>query len=266
MEDNADVSSRPPDTRASDQSGTTVRVPQQRQKRASQYLQVDARQELTNDVLRGWTQDYLGNMEDARRVKRQHRNVFLAKKVAAYFVYGQGIGSVGAGMGQGKVAGPLIHFSGHELLEALLAPTNGQKHARSPSPTLSEERRVRARSDEEERGRHGEDIAMADDDGIVGMGDEVSPRHVHYTFADRTRTSSSGEEHLRLYQSIIHLCRGTSQLQGTGQVVQGVEHFHRTLLEAVEEWSSDLCPQHLVVGHALCHQAHFAEKGLPLEE
>lgn len=181
-EDNADVSSQSPDTRPSEQPETTVEAPQQRQKRAPQPLQVDARQELTNDILKAWTQDYLHNMADARRIKKQHRNIFEAKKIAAYFVYGQGIGGVGAGLGQGKVAGPLIHFSGRELLQTLLAPTSGRKHARSPSSTLSEERRVRARSEEEERGRHGEDIAMADDDGIMGVGDEVSPTHVHYNF------------------------------------------------------------------------------------
>ena len=264
-EDATEESSQLATTRPSEQPETTVEAPQKRQKRAPQPLQTDARQELTNDILRGWTQDYLHNMEDARRVKRRH-NVFEAKKIAAYFVYGQGIGSVGAGLGQDKVAGPLVHFSGHELLQALLAPPNGRKHARSPSLTSSEERRVRVRSDEEERSRHGQDIAMADEAGIIGVGDEVSTTHEHNSFADGIRTSSSGEKHLRLYQSTIPLCHGMSQHQDTIQAVQGVEQYPRVLLEAMEEWSLDLYPQCLVDGRALCPRVHLAEEELPLEE
>ena len=123
-------------------------------------------------------------MQEATRVKQQHKAASLAKKNAAYWVLGQGIGGVGAGIGRDRVPGPLEMFSGQALLAALtgrdLSPA-GSKHARSPSGEPDEEeeaRRIRFRTDDEERlGQVDESAAqptMEDEGMAMGADDTVS--------------------------------------------------------------------------------------------
>ena len=166
------VPAQEPAAHVSEGTESTAEAPQQRRKRGPQPLQIDHRQELTNEVLRGWNENYLVNMDLANRVKQQHRGVYEARRMATFFVYGQGIGNVGTGLGQARVAGPLVQFSGRELLQALLSPTEHRKHGRSPSSASENEvgRRVRTRSEDEEVAGNEQALGMVDDD-FVGVRD-----------------------------------------------------------------------------------------------
>lgn len=132
------------------QSTSIAEAPQRR--RRLKITISDERPELLNKDLAQWNDDYLANMADASRVKQQHKIAAQAKKNASFWVIDQGIGEVGAGLGQGRHPGPLEGFSGEHLLSALLGGQLGRKHARSTSPEPKSDeslRRVRARGEQE---------------------------------------------------------------------------------------------------------------------
>ncbi|THC97096.1 hypothetical protein EYZ11_003414 [Aspergillus tanneri] len=88
--------------------------------------------------------------------KLQNKIPTQAKKNAALWVFGKGIGSVGVGLGMSRFAHPLHLFSGQELYESLnpTATQNPRKRNRpsgEESDTESEVRRVRAREEYEDQ-------------------------------------------------------------------------------------------------------------------
>ena len=175
-----------PSAESEHETSSTVEAPQRRQ-RGPAPIRLDLRQELTNDVLRAWNEDYRENMANASRIRQVHRDVFVARKNGAYFVFGQGIGGIGAGIGHDKIRGPLAQLSGFELIADLLQ-TPSRKRALSRSVSSEEEsRQKRMRSVERQiedegislEGITGE-VARAthedgifDDTGIMVFGDEV---------------------------------------------------------------------------------------------
>lgn len=139
------------------------------QKRRAPRLQIlDDRTALRNTELGNMNSDYVQNMVIALKQKQQNKLPAQAKKNASFWVFGQGIGSVGLGLGASRVPHPLQQFSGEELYAAL-DPTARRK-GRKRSRLLSDEseadfdvRRVRAREENEEQvGRGG----VVDNDDI----------------------------------------------------------------------------------------------------
>lgn len=164
-------------------STETATAPQRRA-RPARPMQIDQRTELQNKDLGDWNTNYLDNMAQLEQTK-QSRATAQGKKNAAFWVLRQGIGGVQANFGEDREPHPLAVFSGKDLLDALLGP-NGQrsptssKRARSSSPSSEDERRVRARyEDDENVGRgapeDGQIMSLDDDQGIMGQGEEYNP-------------------------------------------------------------------------------------------
>jgi meiotic recombination protein REC8 len=78
---------------------------------------------LRNTDLAKWNDKYVANMAHATKLKKQNKLPTLAKKNAAFWVFGLGIGSVGMGLGQHREDGPLKEYSG----DALYSLVSGEK-------------------------------------------------------------------------------------------------------------------------------------------
>ncbi|RDW72542.1 Rad21/Rec8 N terminal domain protein [Aspergillus mulundensis] len=126
---------------AAETEPTEVRAPQRQ--RAPKLLASDGQTALRNAELAAMNDEYLHNMAVASKHKRQNKVSTQAKKNAEYWVFGLGIGSVGAGVGSTQVMHPLHFFSGENLYELV------RKRPLEDDPE-AEERRVRAREDDEQ--------------------------------------------------------------------------------------------------------------------
>lgn len=117
-----------------EESSEPAKAAQTRKPRSRKAIPVDVAQELRNSALALWSSEYLVNMADAARQKLQLKATSQAKKNAAVWVFGAGIGGVGTGLGQSKLPSPLDMFSGERLMEALTGiPTEirGRKRPRN---------------------------------------------------------------------------------------------------------------------------------------
>jgi meiotic recombination protein REC8 len=126
-----------------------VRIP--RVKRPKEITSDDTTA-LRNITLAQWNNEYLTNMVQALNQKQQNKVPTIAKKNAAFWVFGQGIGSVGLGLGMEQESHPLNIFSGEDLFESIggYGEHSGQKHTRTEDDFDSEGRRVRAREEQAE--------------------------------------------------------------------------------------------------------------------
>ena len=161
-------------------SSSSASAPLQRKKRVPRQLPVDHHQELRNADLAKWKETYVTNMKEAVASQAQRKAAAHAKKNAAYWVVGLGIGGIGAGIGAQKIKSPLDIFSGPAFLETLRGvPTNsGRKRPRRDddwSETDSESRNVRARDDDGDQFVRGDDNVLQDDDTAMAPASEVSP-------------------------------------------------------------------------------------------
>lgn len=136
--------------------------------------------ELRNSDLVRWNTEYVHNMTQAAISTQNHRAPFIAKKNAVYWVEGSGIGDVGSGIGASRMEGPLSMFSGRQLLEALMEPSQAIAGEKRPHEGEEEDeaRRVRAREDTDvEVGRssgeeHGRGAGLDVDDGFAPIVDD----------------------------------------------------------------------------------------------
>lgn len=154
-------------------------APQQRKRRQPKVLPVDQAQELRNTDLANWNNDYTINMDDAKKSKIQHKAAAVAKQNAVFWVFGGGIGGIGAGLGASKAKGPLVNtFSGDVLRQTLTGiptPATGRKRNQEEvekDQSDSEARRVRMRLGDEELGR-AQGLHLEDDEATVLPGSEV---------------------------------------------------------------------------------------------
>ncbi|KAL8908094.1 MAG: hypothetical protein Q9171_005588 [Xanthocarpia ochracea] len=158
-------------------SSETALARQQRKVRGPRALPYDQTQELRNSDLAQWNNEYLANMENAKKAKLQHKITTAAKHNAASWVFGAGIGGVGVGLGASKMKGPLAEmFAGDALMQALTGVSDlaiGQKRSRSggeAEDSEAEERRVRMREGDQEVGRA---QGLEDDDMLILPGSEA---------------------------------------------------------------------------------------------
>lgn len=164
---------QPPSRGAAEEESTdSGEAPLRRKRREPKLLLIDQRMELHNADLARWKTDYIEHMAEAKEAKRQQKATALAKKNAAFWVIGSGIGGVGAGLGSSKMKSPLDMFAGDALMEALTGirvPTAGQKRSREDDEihdSDSETRRVRPRAEEEDQVGRGEGV-MLNDEGTM---------------------------------------------------------------------------------------------------
>ncbi|KAJ5732471.1 hypothetical protein N7493_003952 [Penicillium malachiteum] len=88
---------------------------------------------LRNSELAQWNNGYLENMAIASKQKQQNKLQTITKKNAIFCVLGQGIGSVGVGLGLEKEPHPLGQFAGETLYNILFedgdeSKTNDEIH------------------------------------------------------------------------------------------------------------------------------------------
>lgn len=124
----------------------------------SKSMMMDEQTAFRNTELAQINNDYLQNMALILKQKAQNRIPTQAKKNAAFWVFGQGIGSVGVGLGTSHAVHPLQVFSGDELLESLHLEQKrrGVKKRGCASDEESDSesgRRVRARESKDHIGR-----------------------------------------------------------------------------------------------------------------
>jgi hypothetical protein len=141
----------------------------QRQRRnAGKAMEIDDQPQLRNSDLAQWNSDYVQNMIVASRLKNNNKVITIAKKNAAFWVFGIGIASVGMGIGESGVPHPLEVFSGDHLMEALTgkpqSPRRKRGRPRIGADTAEEGRNVRPRLDEPE-------VARGADDDVDYAGD-----------------------------------------------------------------------------------------------
>ncbi|GKZ19333.1 hypothetical protein AbraIFM66951_005562 [Aspergillus brasiliensis] len=131
----------------------------QQKKRGPKVIGLDVQIALRNTEMAHLNSNYVQNMAAASKQKQRNKLPTLAKKNAAFWVFGQGIGSVGVGVGVSHVTHPLHSFSGEHLYEKLNPEPNGRGRKRvHPSVEGDSDldtRRVRPRVDDEyQTGRH----------------------------------------------------------------------------------------------------------------
>ena len=167
--------SRPEDIAAennveSNQEIQEVTTHQARRTRVPRVVPVDDQTALRNTELAQINNEYVQNMLAVLKQKQQNKLPAQAKKNAAFWVFGQGIGSVGIGLGASHTVHPLCAFSGDEL-HALLSPETKRKARKrgrragnhdEESGSDSDGRRVRARGESEEQIGRGENGQVCD--------------------------------------------------------------------------------------------------------
>lgn len=162
------------------ESSDSAEAPLPRKRRAPKPLPVDEMQELHNTDLTQWKTDYIANMAEATAAKMTHKAPFIAKRNAAFWVLGAGIGGVGAGLGSANLRSPLDMFAGDAVMEALTGvriSTTGQKRGRDAEEdhnSESEARRARVRNGDWDQVGRGDGMMMDDDGTMMISANEVS--------------------------------------------------------------------------------------------
>ena len=158
----------------------SAEAPLQRKARAPKELPIDERPELHNSDLAQWKIDYATNMLEAKEAKQLSKAASLAKKNAAFWVYGAGIGGVGIGLGSSMLKSPLDMFAGEAMMEALTGIQNSstprkRRHNEEEEDhdSDSEARRVRMRDDGGQVGRGDHMVLNYDDNMMISAGSDV---------------------------------------------------------------------------------------------
>ncbi|KAJ5698984.1 hypothetical protein N7462_000989 [Penicillium macrosclerotiorum] len=139
------------------EEGEVDRAEARAQHKAKQVkvIKPDGTTTLRNAELARWNDDYLTNMARSQKQKQQNKQISLAKKNAASWVFGLGIGSVGKGIGTHHELHPLKLYSGKDLYNAVCGRTEKSRQKRKrddgdESMMDEQESRSRARSQQPE--------------------------------------------------------------------------------------------------------------------
>lgn len=166
---------------AEEPTSESAGAPLRPRRRVPKVLERDETQELRNSDLAEWNNNYLTNMANVARSRQHYKANAQAKKNAAFWVTGAGIGGIGSGLGISKLNNPLDMFSGTRLIEALRGGESGpesRKRSRSAGEegqsSDSEERRVRAREDDGEQIGRGQELALDYSGDRPDFDDDVS--------------------------------------------------------------------------------------------
>ncbi|KAJ6087825.1 hypothetical protein N7467_006739 [Penicillium canescens] len=140
-----------------------------RQVRRPKDIIIDENTALRNATMAEWNNEYVLNMARAMKQKMQNKLPTLAKKNAAFWVFGQGIGSVGVRLGMWNELHPLSLYSGEDLFDAIGGYPQQNGHKRAYEYEEDEQgRRVRAREDEEAKHLSRENIDRLNMDVEMG--------------------------------------------------------------------------------------------------
>ncbi|KAJ5887758.1 hypothetical protein N7495_007799 [Penicillium taxi] len=102
--------------------------PEERQqvqtKKARPIMPSDYNTTLRNTDLSQWNESYTAFMEQAAKNKHQNKMHTIAKNNAAFWVFGQGIGAVGTGLGAHREVHPLSCYAGNQFYSMLSGDSN----------------------------------------------------------------------------------------------------------------------------------------------
>jgi meiotic recombination protein REC8 len=205
------------------ESSDTFAAPMRR-RRVPRALPTDAAVELRNKELAEWNTNYRENMKAAAREKIKSRAAAQAKRNAEHYVWGSGIGGIGARISNGQGPNPLDMFIGDNLFELVTGVSrkkvSGAKHDRDSGiddATQEESRRVRQKTGEPEVGRG------ADDEGFFMPGGDDVP-------VELPREAVSALDDQQIFSAmpwnISASVRGSSAIPRSGRVgtIGSVEH------------------------------------------
>lgn len=132
-----------------DKSAGQGRRANQRQREAK-VVATDVVTTLRNTDLARWNNEYGANMAQASKQKRLNKLPTTARRNAAYWVLGKGIGAVGNPLGPQHIHHPLKAYSGEELYYTLCPETERKRrrseHTGDDSDSDEQGRRVRSRN------------------------------------------------------------------------------------------------------------------------
>ena len=197
------------------ESSESAGAPLQRKRRVPRALPIDDRPELHNSDLTQWKTDYIANMAEATAAKMSHKAPFIAKRNAAFWVLGAGIGGVGAGSGSSKLQSPLGMFAGDSMMEALTGvqvSAAGQKRGRDGQEgddSDSEVRRARIKGSDWDQIGRGDGMILEDDGTIMDLANDVSNITVIESLPRLTIFRESKLVAMLCQHSKILLCHGT---------------------------------------------------------
>jgi meiotic recombination protein REC8, fungi type len=101
-----------------------------RKRKVIKALPVDQSTSLRNADLRDWQDSYAQNMLAAIQKKETQHTARVAKRNAYEWVFGNGLGNVGNGIGGSKLPSPLALFAGDSLMSLVVgAPTISTAHS-----------------------------------------------------------------------------------------------------------------------------------------
>lgn len=137
---------------------TGLSEPTERERRVNQrtreakILATDLVTTLRNTDLARWNNEYKANMVQAAKQKQLNRLPTIAKKNAAYWVFGKGIGAVGNGLDIPHIVHPLKSYSGEELYDTFCSETERKRrrthNTGDDSDSDEHDRRVRPREEQ----------------------------------------------------------------------------------------------------------------------
>ena len=155
-------------------------APNARKKRTRKPLEHDRNTELRSTELISWNVNYLTNMEDARKRKLQGKSALQAKKNAEWFLWGVGLGGIGAELGHLKIPNELEGLYGDRLKNLMLgrvvAPQMPEEEGADEDDDEDGQRKRMRRAASDEIGR-GQDVPGEDQAGMDVLylaGEEVS--------------------------------------------------------------------------------------------
>ena len=249
------------------ESSESAEAPLQRKRRTPKTLPVDERPELHNTDLAQWKTDYLANMTEATEAKKSHKAPFFARKNAAFWVIGAGIGGVGAGLGSSKFQSPLDMFAGDAMMEALTGvkpSTPGQKRGRDDEDDRdedSEARRVRIRDGDGYQIGRGDEMIVNDDGTMAMLASDVSISIIAESFLGLTNSRESKSVVMLRSHSKIHPCHGISALpsalvKAPLYVVMGLPAALAGFLPVLAALQA-LCPRSEVQAHGIDAPAEY---------
>jgi len=159
-----------------EESSDITEEPAPRKKRSAKFLKPDANPELHSANINQWNKNYLQNMATDTKYHQANKAPARAKKNAAFWLYGSGIGRAGRGIGGDGILNPAFAmFHGQKLLEALgvAKVSSAGKRVRidgeengDTDGTDEQGRRVKERLDD------GEQIGLGDDDMLRLIDDD----------------------------------------------------------------------------------------------
>lgn len=157
------------DTTGLDESMGKGRRVNQRHREAK-VIVTDVVTTLRNTDLAQWNNEYKANMAQASKQKQLNKLPTIAKKNAAYWVFGNGIGAVGNPLGPLHIPHPLKSYSGEELYYALCPAAECKR------------RRTEDTGDDSDSGEQGRRVRPRD--GQVDLMDVEVARHAPSSVLD----------------------------------------------------------------------------------